>query len=145
MSDVAVIKTDNPNQKHMKTREDWRHLSHDINAAIQTVAAKHGLKTLQVVGTTYSGDFCTFKVAATVLGGLEPEQKAYDQYREMMSSANVELPEREWQFEESGMRFEIYGIKPRGTKIICTNHTNGRRYLFSETAIRLHFSKAVAK
>lgn len=99
------------------TRPRLQSLADEINKALQSIAERNGLQTLKLGKCLYSRDLqsATWKLEAVVKGALSAEEKAYDELRAVLCP---KLPERGTVITLNGKRFAVYGIKPRGSKVL---------------------------
>lgn len=92
------------------------------------------LKTGKGTYDPVNGSF-TIKVEGIVDGGLSQEASRYNSLKLIMP----ELPDLESTFSYKGDSYKIVGANSRGSKILATNTTNGKTYLFSTDYIKLMF------
>jgi hypothetical protein len=107
----------------------------DLQAALDSVAKKHGLARLVAGHCTFetTGAF-TWKLEGIEQGGLAKEQRRYDE------NTWLGLPERGAEFTSRGKTHKTWGLNTTGSKVI-TECSDGARYNWPLEAIRKFFPK----
>lgn len=114
----------------------------DIDAALQTVAAKHGI-TLKMGNATYARDGSYFlgKVEGGVVRNgqaMTKEASAFEQYAEMYGLKDVKLGDT---FKAGGISYKITGLKTTrtGKPVMAQKVGTDSHYVFTIDAVKRAF------
>lgn len=103
----------------------------DINAALASVAEKHGLKSLSTDGGRYNSENFTMKLSGVIEGGDDKEAARYKRYQSIYS-----LPPLGTVFNSRGMSHTIRGLSTRNS--VYTRRSDGRSFRFPvDSVVRL--------
>ncbi len=111
-------------------------LQDEVEAALQSLAKKHGV-VIESGSGTYYGSHMTMKLKINTVSkdGLvnTKEAEVYKKYQK-----RLDLPELRTPFTSGSQKFEISGYAPRARKypILAEDLATGDTYTFSEDAIR---------
>lgn len=102
----------------------------EINAALQEVAAKHGI-TIKLGNGTYTSVSADFKVSLKVEGAAESELDNWALFHDLPKGLFGRT------FKSGGETYTISGVKPRSSKfpILATN-SQGKTYKFPVETVR---------
>jgi hypothetical protein len=113
-------------------------LSDDVMAALEAVAAKHGIQIKRGRGTFSGGNF-TMKIEASVIGeGGRPETKEALCFQRYAASEGLSPNDLYTEFTIASGTYEIVGFKPRSRKypILAVKVGDGRTFKFAAETIR---------
>ncbi len=98
----------------MLTKDKLRAIRADIDAALVSIATKHGCPELKLGNASYSqeGSF-TFKLNGVIGGGLTKEASAYEHYRSMFPK----MPQLNSKFNDRGTEFYVRGLAGKSVQI----------------------------
>lgn len=122
----------------MLTKDSVRDISRDINAAIQSVAKKHGIK-LSMNGGTYQSSNAVLKIKVSTIsesGIVETKERiSYIQNHKLYDL------KREWldqTFTNGGFVYKIIGLNTRAYKrpVLCERN-DGKVYKLSAENVRM--------
>lgn len=112
------------------TRDDLRDIRNDINAALASVAAKHGLRTLAAGNASFTGDAFTIKLDGIKEGGLSKEAQRYQQYR-----AALNLPPLKSTIEFRSRQYRVEGMNTTGSKVMISLLPDEKGYQLATDAV----------
>ena len=115
------------------TKQKLQAIRVDLQAALDTVAKKHGLARLVAGNCTFekTGAF-TWKLEGIEEGGLAKEQRRYDENKWLG------LPARGAEFKSGGKVYTCWGLNTTGSKVIAECN-DGKRYNWPVEAVRRFF------
>ena len=120
-------------------RDIINQLRDDINEALASVAKKHGLSKMQADKATIGPDRCTIAIVCIKEGGLSKEAARYNANKKSLG-----LPDLETEVFTGKDTFLPIGLNTTGSKVIATNKSNGKSYLYPTETFAL-FWKAQQK
>lgn len=118
------------------TRDDVKRLHAEVNAAMETIAAAHGLSYTPKGGSFSSVSFATrveFAVRVTDAG------KSLDETRFAMYALSFGLEARDYgaEFTNKGLRYKLVGIDPKRRQYPYRCERDGKQYNFPRGASAL--------
>lgn len=127
------------------TRELLKALRTDMDAALATVAAKHGV-AINVGNATFSANAANFKLLVAAKGdGTPPGESAADlkAASDFRALATLYSLKPEWlgtAFRRHDGEWKIKGLLPKRQKypVLAVNTTTGKRILFPVETVKLH-------
>lgn len=114
------------------TAAQMTQIRHDTDAALQAVAAKHGLKSFAATKGTYGADNFNFKIEGVIAGGLGPDAERYERY-----AASMGMPPLYRKFSFKFTEYQIVGMNTTGSKVLAKNLENDKVYLFRADYIKV--------
>ena len=107
-------------------------ISKDILAAIQEVAAKHGINIRTGNGSFRDNNFTLKLEMATISEGGEIQTKAMQDFKDVCRRYGLVEEDlgRTFKCESTGKTYTIVGAKPRSYKypILCKEHGTGKLF-----------------
>jgi hypothetical protein len=104
----------------------------EINAALEPIAKKYGLKSLELGHGTYSpGGAFTFKLEGVTAGGLDKDAERYKNSVNLLG-----LPPLGTQFRNGAYSYKTAGINTTGTKVLCQRLGSELRYLYTVEIVK---------
>lgn len=112
----------------------------DVDAALATIAQKHGLQALALGKGSFTEHGCTFKLECVFKGGLSKDAQRYNELRHIHSALpalDTDARFLTWNNET----LELIGANTTGSKIIA-KHANGKQYLYRTDMILQMIARA---
>ena len=102
----------------------------DLDAALEIIAKKHGIKSMTVGRGSFTTDNFTLKIEGVFAGGISAEARRYKQSAELLG-----LPQIGSAFLHFDHWYNTQGLNTTGTKVLC-ERDDGQVYMFKPDAVQ---------